>query len=82
MQKLPSTSVGNYGLVNSLLVLQCSRDDVSEKLKKPLSTSKACHIANPKTLEFQVRHIACLCVQCLGISGYREVGNKGKPVLM
>ncbi|KAJ7379693.1 hypothetical protein OS493_014097 [Desmophyllum pertusum] len=33
---------------------QCSRDDVSEKLKKPLSSSKAVHIANPKTLEFQV----------------------------
>ena len=32
---------------------------MSEKLKKPLSSSKAVHIANPKTLEFQVRHPCC-----------------------
>ena len=35
--------------------LQCSRDDISDKLKKPLSEANAVHISNPKALEFQVR---------------------------
>ena len=42
-------------ILRLVILSQCSRDDVSEKLKKPLSSSKAVHIANPKTLEFQVK---------------------------
>lgn len=32
----------------------CSRDDISVKLKKPLAADEVVHVANPKTLEFQV----------------------------
>ena len=34
---------------------QCSRDDVSVRLRKELATVPAVHISNPKTLEFQVK---------------------------
>lgn len=33
---------------------QCSRDDVADKLGKNIKNVNAVHIANPKTLEFQV----------------------------
>lgn len=46
--------IAQAGFTEVLTFALCSRDDVSEKLKKPLSSSKAVHIANPKTLEFQV----------------------------
>lgn len=35
-------------------VLQCSKDDVAEKLRKNFENAHAVCIANPKTLEFQV----------------------------
>lgn len=35
-------------------MFQCSRDDISTKLCKNIEESKAIHISNPKTLEFQV----------------------------
>ena len=38
----------------SLFHFQCSRDDVSVRLRKELATIPAVHISNPKTLEFQV----------------------------
>ena len=37
-------------------VLQCSRDDIADKLRKDIKEAPAVHIANPKTLEFQVRN--------------------------
>lgn len=46
--------IAQAGFTEVLTFALCSRDDVSEKLKKSLSLSKAVHIANPKTLEFQV----------------------------
>lgn len=46
--------IAQAGFTEVLTFALCSRDDVSEKLKKPLSSSKAVHISNPKTLEFQV----------------------------
>lgn len=33
---------------------QCSKDDLSTKLKKPFDTEHTVRISNPKTLEFQV----------------------------
>lgn len=36
---------------------QCSRDDVADKLGKNIKNVNAVHIANPKTLEFQVWYI-------------------------
>ena len=35
-------------------VTQCSREDISVRLRKDLSSIPAVHISNPKTLEFQV----------------------------
>lgn len=35
-------------------LFQCSRDDISDKLRKDIKDTNAVHIANPKTLEFQV----------------------------
>ena len=40
-------------------LLKCSRDDVADKLCKKIEDIPAVHIANPKTLEFQV----CFCLQ-------------------
>lgn len=34
--------------------LQCSRDDIADKLRQKIENIPAVHIANPKTLEFQV----------------------------
>ncbi|KAK0134298.1 E3 SUMO-protein ligase KIAA1586 [Merluccius polli] len=33
---------------------ECSQEDIADKLKKKISETKAAHIANPKTAEFQV----------------------------
>lgn len=42
------------GFTEVLTFALCSRDDISEKIKKDLKQTNAVHIANPKTLEFQV----------------------------
>jgi phenylalanyl-tRNA synthetase beta chain len=42
-------------LVNNFLrTFKCSREDVAEKLGKRIEDVAACHIGNPKTIEFQV----------------------------
>ncbi|XP_077978083.1 phenylalanine--tRNA ligase beta subunit-like [Glandiceps talaboti] len=46
--------VAASGFTEALTFALCSKEDVADKLKKDLSTSKAVHIANPKTAEFQV----------------------------
>eukprot|EP00057_Strongylocentrotus_purpuratus_P013914 XP_011668388.1 PREDICTED: phenylalanine--tRNA ligase beta subunit [Strongylocentrotus purpuratus] len=38
----------------------CSRDDISDKLQVDIATTKAVHISNPKTAEFQVARTALL----------------------
>lgn len=43
-----------FGLSN-LMLLQCSRDDVGNKLRKNITKIPAVHISNPKTQEFQVK---------------------------
>jgi len=35
----------------------CSRDDIATRLKRDISDVAAVHVANPKTLEFQVRTV-------------------------
>ncbi|XP_041120218.1 phenylalanine--tRNA ligase beta subunit-like isoform X1 [Polyodon spathula] len=40
--------------------LQCSREDIADKLNKDISSTKAAHIANPKTAEFQVARTTLL----------------------
>ena len=42
------------------MALQCSRNDISSKLKKDLDQLPAVHISNPKTLEFQVARTTLL----------------------
>ena len=46
--------VAQAGFTEALTFTLCSRDDISTKLNKPIETLPAAHIANPKTLEFQV----------------------------
>ena len=47
-------SVGVNRLKFLLVVFQCSKEDISEKLQVDLAETKAVHISNPKTAEFQV----------------------------
>lgn len=37
-----------------MFCLQCSRDDIGEKLRHKIEDIPAVHIANPKSMEFQV----------------------------
>ncbi|CAC5404572.1 unnamed protein product [Mytilus coruscus] len=42
------------GFTEVLTFALCSRDDVATKMRKNIKDSNAVHIANPKTLEFQI----------------------------
>lgn len=46
--------IAQAGFTEALTFTLCSRDDISTKLNKAIETIPAAHIANPKTLEFQV----------------------------
>uniref|UniRef100_A0A1A9UZ08 Phenylalanine--tRNA ligase beta subunit n=1 Tax=Glossina austeni TaxID=7395 RepID=A0A1A9UZ08_GLOAU len=46
--------VAQAGFTETLTFTLCSRDDVARKLNKMIDHIPAVHIANPKTLEFQV----------------------------
>lgn len=46
--------VAQAGFTEALTFTLCSRDDVARKLNKSIDEMPAVHIANPKTLEFQV----------------------------
>ncbi|KAM7363983.1 phenylalanine--tRNA ligase beta subunit [Cochliomyia hominivorax] len=46
--------VAQAGFTEALTFTLCSRDDVAKKLNKSIDEMPAVHIANPKTLEFQV----------------------------
>ena len=48
------------GFTEALTFSLCSREDLSDKLRKPLSSVPAVHVANPKTLEFQVARTTLL----------------------
>jgi phenylalanyl-tRNA synthetase beta chain len=48
--------IAQAGFTEALTFSLCSRDDVSSRLRKSMP-AEAVHIANPKTLEFQVRKI-------------------------
>merc|ERR1719244_2458376 len=48
------------GFTEALTFSLCSREDVSTKLKKEIKDIPAVHIANPKTLEFQVARTSLL----------------------
>jgi len=53
-------SVAQSGFTEALTFSLCSRDDVSAKMRHKMDTIPAVHIANPKTLEFQVARTALL----------------------
>lgn len=36
------------------LVCQCSQEDIADRIGKKITETRAVHIANPKTAEFQV----------------------------
>lgn len=46
--------IAQSGFTEALTFTLCSRDDISSKLNKDIGQIAAAHIANPKTLEFQV----------------------------
>ncbi|XP_023345535.1 phenylalanine--tRNA ligase beta subunit [Eurytemora carolleeae] len=48
------------GFTEALTFSLCSRDDVGTKMRKQIENIPAVHIANPKTLEFQVARTALL----------------------
>lgn len=52
--------VASSGFSEVLTFSLCSRDDISVKLRQPLENSGAVHIANPKTLDFQVARTCLL----------------------
>ena len=42
------------GFTECLTFALCSRDDIATRLKRDIANVPAVHVANPKTLEFQV----------------------------
>jgi len=42
------------GFTECLTFALCSRDDIAARLKRDIANVSAVHVANPKTLEFQV----------------------------
>lgn len=46
--------VAQAGFTEAITFTLCSRDDIARKLNKSIDSIAAVHIANPKTLEFQV----------------------------
>lgn len=53
-------AVAQSGFTEALTFSLCSRDDVADKMRKKIEQIPAVHIANPKTLEFQVARTALL----------------------
>lgn len=49
-----SLELAQAGFTEGLSFTLCSRDDVSAKLRSPNALEEAVHVANPKTLEFQI----------------------------
>lgn len=48
------------GFTEALTFALCSKEDIADRLGKDISTTKAVHIANPKTAEFQVARTTLL----------------------
>merc|ERR1712147_209145 len=53
-------AVAQAGFTEALTFSLCSRDDVGLKMRKDIKNIPAVHIANPKTLEFQVARTSLL----------------------
>lgn len=53
-------SVAQAGFTEALTFALCSREDISVRLRKELSSIPAVHISNPKTQEFQVARTTLL----------------------
>jgi len=53
-------SVAAGGFTECLTFALCSRDDISDKIRKKIEDANAVHISNPKTLEFQVARTTLL----------------------
>jgi len=53
-------AVAQSGFTEALTFSLCSREDVAGKMRKEITAIPAVHIANPKTLEFQVARTALL----------------------
>jgi phenylalanyl-tRNA synthetase beta chain len=53
--------LSQIGYTEGLTFTLCSKEDVSDKLRKRLDQIPAVHISNPKTMDFQVVRTTLLC---------------------
>ncbi|XP_067102292.1 phenylalanine--tRNA ligase beta subunit [Osmerus mordax] len=60
LTELLRQDLANAGFTEALTFALCSQEDISDKLGKKISETKAAHIANPKTAEFQVARTTLL----------------------
>ncbi|KAK1168452.1 phenylalanine--tRNA ligase beta subunit-like [Acipenser oxyrinchus oxyrinchus] len=60
LTELLRQDVAAAGFTEALTFALCSQEDIAEKLNKDISSTKAAHIANPKTAEFQVARTTLL----------------------
>ncbi|XP_047449361.1 phenylalanine--tRNA ligase beta subunit [Mugil cephalus] len=60
LTELLRQDVAAAGFTEVLTFALCSKDDIADKLRKEISDTKAAHISNPKTAEFQVARTTLL----------------------
>jgi phenylalanyl-tRNA synthetase beta chain len=72
------------GFTEALTFSLCSKEDISEKLRKPLNSVPAVHVSNPKTLEFQVARTTLLSGLLKTIAANRKMPlpMKVKPIYL
>ena len=71
-------AVAQAGFTEALTFSLCSRDDVGLKMRKKIEEVPAVHIANPKTLEFQVARTSLLPGLLKTVQANRKVVQKLK----
>ncbi|XP_030634632.1 phenylalanine--tRNA ligase beta subunit isoform X1 [Chanos chanos] len=60
LTELLRTDLAAAGFTEALTFALCSREDIADKLGKNISETRAVHISNPKTAEFQVARTTLL----------------------
>ena len=70
------------GFTEALTFSLCSKEDISEKLRKSLESVPAVHVSNPKTLEFQVARSTLLPGLLKTIAANRNMALPLKVILV
>ncbi|TRY94067.1 hypothetical protein DNTS_027304 [Danionella cerebrum] len=60
LTELLRQDIAAAGFTEALTFALCSKEDIADKLRKNIKKTKAVHIANPKTAEFQVARTCLL----------------------